>query len=414
MNVRRLISAMVLCSVAAPTVSLAGITLPSGFSSVFQATTTGTTSSTGGTTGTTVETLDAATIEACKETPALCGITLVDVAGDVLFGETEPNNYRFSADPITPDIPLTGQLYSEFDSDWFFLQTTEVNDIVTVSMADSDGAWNISIRDSSGNILSSADTLSGEAFSLDATIANTGNLYIVVSPSASGYTDKMFKLAVHLQNSELTDVQDPYNFFDVELERNNLFSTANPLVSGISMQGQFMDGGDLDVYRLDSPGNEIISLELCGENDSCAGQGSWVLAMVDAEAVTDSMLTTYVSGSIYDDSANGGIPGYVSRQFRHPYYLLEAGVFSDALIGLIDPTWGVSTTLNVGVRNPGTYYVMVMPPLKRDSNGSIEFVSEAIDDVNDPFGYVVFPFSDDQYTVRVRRTDLMPSMEPLQ
>ncbi|PLY11980.1 MAG: hypothetical protein C0631_17855 [Sedimenticola sp.] len=355
--------------------------------------------------------MDANTIAACKENPTACGITLADVTGDALFGETEPNDSRFSADPITADIPLTGQLYSAFDEDWYFIQTTTVNGIITVSMAETEGSWNVSLRDSSGNILSSSDTTPGASFSYETTVAQTGNYYIVVKPSTAGtYTDSLYKLAAHVESSGVDITQLPYNFFDVELENNDRFTTANSLVSGIEMQGQMMRSNDLDVYRIDSAGNEIVGLELCTDNDSCAGGNAWALVVLDGSQITgDSLVTNPVGVSVFDKSVDAtGNSGSVSFSSSHPYFLLEAGVYNSSMIGKMDPVFGQSPSLNVGLSDPGTYYVLVMPILKRDSNGSVLLVEE-VDQASDRVYIVVEPYNDDQYSLRVTRTSLTPS-----
>ena len=406
MNLRRLVGAMAICAILAPTVGLAGITLPGGFNS-------GSNNNSGSDNNSGSTGLDDATVAACKADPGSCGITLSDVVGNVLFGETEPNNYMYSADTVTQDIPLTGQMHSAYDEDWYIVQATELNQILTVSLEKSPGTWEVSVRDSWGNVLAHSPTVADESFSFDVTLANQGNHYVVIAPLVTGdtYSANVYKLSTHIKSTGVADQQPPFNFFDVELEHNNLFSEANPIVTGIEMQGHFFDGGDLDVYRLDSPGNEIINLDLCPKDNRCEEQGAWVLVVVEAALVDDSFLTTLATIYVDDDDVGGGNPGQVAFSHNHPYFLYEVGRFDNARRALIDPSFGETSEVNMGISAPGTYYVMVMPVLER-YEGKVYFQNQK-SDAPDEVGIFVEPFSDDQYTLLVTRTGLAPSMNDL-
>jgi len=71
--------------------------------------------------------------------------------------ETEPNNEKSAADAITVGEPITSQLSSKTDQDWFYICTTGA-DVINVDFfginTSSPYPWYVSIEDSAGNLLS--------------------------------------------------------------------------------------------------------------------------------------------------------------------------------------------------------------------------------------------------------------------
>lgn len=364
---------------------------------------------------------DAAQLQ-CKENPASCGITLEDILGTVAFGETEPNDHALSADPLTPALPMSGQLSRQTDADWYFFETTNPNTVVTTLFTAQSDSIRLTIKDANANLLAANDSASGEEFSFDTTLAHPGVYYLVVEPSVAGegaFSNAGYQITVFIRTTGSTAPQANYNFHDVETEFNDYFTTADAVVNNLLTEGQIISGRDRDIYRIDTPGNEIIHLELCYPNTSCFGEGAWALFVYNhgIGPLNDPMLDEYLEQCRADDegfvtciySPTGSTyPG--QDAVRPPlYYLTEFGRFDSVWIGNIDPSFGDEYALDIGAEQPGTYYVAIVPVLGRDAGGDVVQNLVSITGGPDVFGLVFEPFSEDQYTFRVSRTTLQPS-----
>jgi hypothetical protein len=417
-----------------PVFALGGVTLPGGG---------GTGDDTGGSGSGTVEIdptqpidpeliaqgiTDSAKLE-CKENPASCGITLEDILGKVAFGETEPNNYALSADPLTPALPMTGQLSRQSDEDWYVFETTSDNDTVTTLFTAQSNSLRLSIKDSKGNLLTSNDSASGDQFSFDTTLAHAGVYYLVVEPSVAGegsFTNAGYQVTVFIRSTGSTAQQPDYNFHDVETEFNDYFTTADAVITNLVTEGQIISGRDRDIYRIDTAGNEIIHLELCYPNTSCFNEGTWAMFVYDptkqaGTALNDGMLDANLQQCRMDDegfvtciyAVGEGGSTYPGQDADRPplYYLTEFGRFDAFWIGNIDPSFGNEYALDIAAERPGTLYVAIVPVLGRNGAGDIVQNLASIKGGPDVFGLVFDPFSEDQYTFRVSTTVLQPSSE---
>jgi len=371
---------------------------------------------------------DSAKLE-CKQNPASCGITLEDILGEVAFGETEPNDHVYSADPLTPSLPMSGQLSRQTDADWYYFETTNDNDVVTILFTAASDSIRLSIKDHNGNLLSSNDSASGEQFSFDTTLAHAGVYYLVVEASVadgSAFTNAGYQITVFIRSSGIDAEQGNFNFHDVETEFNDYFTTADAVVTNLITEGQIISGRDRDIYRIDSAGNEILHLELCYPNTSCFNEGTWAMFVFDPtkEAINplnDAMLDANLKQCRVDDEgfvtciyAEGEeVSTYPDQDAARPplYYLTEFGRFDSFWIGNIDPSFGDEYAVDIAAELPGTYYVAIVPVLGRNDGGDVVQNLQSIRGAPDVFGLAFEPFSEDQYTFRVSRTTLHPSSE---
>jgi hypothetical protein len=264
-----------------------------------------------GTTTTDTEAIITETKALCKTDPAACGITLSDMLGEVQFGETEPNDSMYAADLVTPNYPMTGQLRSASDQDWFYFETSQANAEVTLSFTQMPNNWIFNIHDFAGNILASSSTTSPTAttsgYAFKATMANPGRYYVsVVAPTFTTWIDDIYQFTLILREFTDSNTQPNYNFYDVEQEqnqRNDLFSTANTLTTNHEMRGQLQTGNDIDIFRIDSNGNEILSVSFCQPGTICNdSRESWVVLAFDGAKVNDATLALTASVSKLDES----------------------------------------------------------------------------------------------------------------
>lgn len=237
-------------------------------------------------------------------------------------------------------------------------------------------------------------------------------------------------------------VDEPYDNVDVEF--NDRSAQATPLNSGRNIKGHLHHSGDKDWYKIASSGNEIISLEVCPKGSSCFGKKSWVLYVFDSAKLTQGMeeerfvFDRWVdeTGSTQDEVGNEIISG-TNGSSNHMYLNYRVGTFDDALIGIIDPCFDTSNTVDLAVGNGArNYLVAVSSVLKGDSGdaencggGSVVLeeagrnVTGQAPDGKDEDGRAkvkdkkytttqqfisVFPKSDDQYSIKVTGTGLHP------
>lgn len=293
----------------------------------------------------------AATKAECAADPASCGVTLSSFLDSTGFGETEPNNHVMGADPMEFGVEYVGQLYSPEDEDWFYITTTEPNQILTVNfnvpgLEDITG-WNISVRDSGGNIFSEVNSgFDGVPETLLQTVlSHAGTYYVAVRPLNQDdqitHLPYDYYLAAFLGASQVTTEPIDVNFFDAEVEPNdsraeaNPLTFASPLASNVTMEG--LISGPLifgstgfnfeeDWFVYETEGNEILSIEFCTRRD-CEGS-HWQVTMYDENGL---MLLTG------------------RTDMEQNYYL--------------------------GIRNPGRYFVQVgVAPALAEEGGGAQYV----------------------------------------
>ena len=248
-------------------------------------------------------------------------------------------------------------------------------------------------------------------------------------------------------------------FDNVDIEPNDSFRSATPLNSARNIKGSLYRPGDKDWYLLHSDGNEIITVNVCPQGSSCFGQKNWELYVFDSAKLTDAMEDPYNSyvfrhwldatGSTVDlsgtdlsktDIYGKPIPPSLNEAILpspyfsdHMYLAYYAGTYNGALIGIVDPCFNPSNSLDIGV-GPGV----------RDFFIAISSTLQGSDDTGKPAGkcginrpillkagqsvsgwdastppasklyttteeyYSVFPYNSGQYTINVTGTGLDP------
>jgi len=96
--------------------------------------------------------------------------------------------------------------------------------------------------------------------------------------------------------------------------------------------------------------------------------------------------------------------------------LARFDVFGDSLIGMIDPNYPLNETDNsawreitFAVQDPGVYYFGISTVLALDEDGSLVLTPREDPERPDEPYLSVEPFTSDQYTFRVTRTQLTPN-----
>ncbi len=226
-------------------------------------------------------------------------------------------------------------------------------------------------------------------------------------------------------------------FDNVDVEFNDRGAQATPLNSGRNIKGHLHDSGDKDWYKLTSAGNEIITLEVCPQGSNCFGKKSWVLYVFDSNLLTQEIEEREVAfsqwlsqtGSVFDESG-AALMEPIFGFSNHMYLAYRSGLFQEALIGVVDPCFDTSNTVDIGVGSGSRdYFIAISSPLLGDGNsgtddgcgaGSImlERTRGSIfgsDAAGEPKTYTiteqfitVHPNSDDQYTITVTGTGLNP------
>ncbi len=335
-------------------------------------------------------------------------------------GELEPNNHLTSADPLTPGQPVKGQLFSMEDEDWYSIRTTKPRAVLSVEMPAGGAAWRLSVRDRAGNLLAVKDSSSTEDLTFSVTLEKEGDYYLVISSIDDSRNDYVL-LASGFDLTNPGNRHPNPNFHDAETELNNVLTEANSIGSAVQLVGHLSTESDIDIYRLESQGDEILSVELCPGNAACASQigeegGPWVVYIFDGEKITQDMLEAEFELS----ACLGNVP--TTYRVSHLYLSLNSGVFSPALLGVIDPAFGNSKRVEVGLARAGEYFIIISSPLKRDDDGSV-ILKEEKECGKDQNGesikiqeqkIVIFPFSDDQYALRIVQTQLTPSIAPVE
>ncbi len=372
----------------------------------------------------------------------------------LLRGESEPNNAAESADPVESGIEYIGQMFGPEDQDWFRIDTTQNNEILTVQTAVANSLWYFTVRDRAGNILAAsvnndsdgviptggANPDLADKFKMSVTVEKAGTYYVIVSPapdlfglkgdnSFQDFSQQTYHMEVTV--SDPTNPDNPVvdsNFNDLETEPNNRTVNADPIASGKVTFGQLLSGGDEDWFEIQSPGNEIIDINFCGPLTPCSGQSSRIVTVLSKEFIDDRI----------QDALDFGIPIFVRNvdgsvgSFSYIELLSEYGALGDALVAIEHPDFGPQGRLEIGIDRPGTYYFVVSSKLARDANGAIDLhITTEENDILDPATgqplidpltgitakrttvtegpFVVFTdFTDDQYAIKITRTDLAP------
>lgn len=339
------------------------------------------------------EDIVAETIAGCAANPESCGITLSSFLDSVGFAETEPNDYMLGADALAFDTQYAGQLYNADDEDWYYITMKESNQLLTVGFSvpglgsedtgtgtsagisniDISG-WNISVRDSGGNIFSEVNSgFDGKPDTLLQTaLSHAGTYYIVIKKDPAAQTANLFydyNVTAFLEASQLTSEPVDVNFFDAEVEPNDIQAEANLLTSNVTMMGLLSNtllygsGGfnfERDWFVYESKGNEILTIEFCVRQD-CEG-GQW-----EATLISESGMTL--------------AKGRTDKEKKYYFGIRDPGRYFlrlDSIPGLVDENGGV---IHLCTPDPGTgpvwnqYNFTVtsthLPPLISEVNSSL-------------------------------------------
>lgn len=131
-------------------------------------------------------------------------------------GETEPNGEQSTADPLTTGVTMLGQNYGAGDTDWYYFQTTTVNEVFSASFTvaglsgEETGTWRIKLEDVSGNTIAQREAALTETAYVEAimaTLANPGYYFLAVS--VVEHSDKNYSLLTSQRASGQPDALPP-------------------------------------------------------------------------------------------------------------------------------------------------------------------------------------------------------------
>ena len=175
----------------------------------------------------------------------------VSYSSDASIRETEPNNSIMTADTIKFGDSLKGQSSSLSDLDYYSIIATS-SGILSVDFSGNELnglTHDLSILDSSENVLSSISANASDT--LQAKIASAGTYYLKVGNSldTSDYT-------ITPTFTEVSSVR--------EAEPNNTLATADIITSGLAISGQTSNYSDNDYYALSTNETGTISVSFVG------------------------------------------------------------------------------------------------------------------------------------------------------
>lgn len=281
----------------------------------------------------------------------------IHVLGNPLLSEEEKEDNairnsivaRDDADTVTKNEKLTtsGNVTTN-DSGMLsvFLESSPTTKYGTLSF-DSSGSYTYKLNNNSKAL---------DSLGFGETVEDVFNYTI---EGLKGYTSTA-KLTIHINGNPGASTDN------VEIEINDRSRYSTPLHSGQLMRGSLQTAGDKDWFSLGSLGNEIIHLELCPQGSSCFNEKSWVLYVFDSDELTQDIEEETVPLRSF---RNDTLKSLSTRHSNHMYLAMEAGIFDSSLIGVINPCFGDSNALDIGVGPaPKTYFVAVSTPLLGDGN----------------------------------------------
>lgn len=221
---------------------------------------------------------------------------------------------------------------------------------------------------------------------------------------------------------------------NVDVEFNNRSADATPLNSGRNIRGSLYDSEDKDWFFLTSKGDEIIRLELCPQGSSCFDKKSWVVYVFDSAKLTLAMeedeyeFRRWIdeTGGVNDLLGNNRLGTGIVGSSNHMYLAYQRRAFEGALLGVIDPCFDNLNTLEIGVGSgERNYYIAVSSTLMGSDGGEPAGQCGVGTVVLRRPGFSVagsdaegkaktfttteeyisaFPFSDDQYSIKITGT----------
>ncbi len=349
----------------------------------------------------------------------------------------EAVNDQFSLVQNTSSIVTGNMIANDRGGDSVLLTGSPVGEYGFL-IVDSEGTFTYTLDENSPKVLALATRqVVNEVFNYE-----YKNIYNGLSDTAQ-LTIQIIGNPVDTDGNTVFEQEEEALFDNVDIEPNNRSWDATPLNSGRNIKGHLYSSSDKDWFTIPRTGNETVSLEVCPQGSACFEKKSWVLYVFDRDRLTADMETrSYTfqrwldeTGSTVDLAGDAIIDDVSSAgSSNHLYLAYNLGFFegddSGALIGIVDPCYDSSNTVDIGVNNAKTgsaLLVAVSSPLARDgggcSDGSVVLEqagasaqgSELKDGVKEPKTYstteeyiVAFPYSDDQYTINVTITDQDP------
>lgn len=222
---------------------------------------------------------------------------------------------------------------------------------------------------------------------------------------------------------------------NVEIEPNDRSMLSTPLNSAQNIRGHLQSGDDKDWYSIKSLGNEIIHLEICPPGSGCFSSvenksGAWVMYVFDSSKLTYAEQLAQVDLHTIGEDTGTIYNTYTSDQM---YLKNSFGLYDNSLIGIIDPCFGKTSGLDIGVGNGAkTYFIAISSPLQGGGPEGVEEcgVGSVILEEPGPKGFyeaideegvvtieeeatikqhiIIFPRNDDQYLIEVSRTGINP------
>ena len=201
-------------------------------------------------------------------------LTASHTAGSAAGFESESNDTRATADDITSATPISGQLASYLDTDFYKLQMTQAGVISIAFDAPTNSTYTdyfkVSVVDGNGNIIASHE--SGRDITFQTAVGSAGNYYINVESANYYYDSGQYSLTATTANGTS----------GFEVEPNDHF--ANAIVGGMAIRGQVATSTDVDRF--------ILKVSQAG-----------TLA-INFDAPTNSSFTDYFHVSLFDASGN--------------------------------------------------------------------------------------------------------------
>lgn len=116
--------------------------------------------------------------------------------------ETEPNNSIEAADVLTVSTSMEGQMMSEQDEDWFYMEISSADtlDVVFSGCDYCYDCWKIIIQDSSGVMLASFDAKNNGNTNFQVGVSKADTYYFTIK-SGNRYDSSSYSLTVSAQNS---------------------------------------------------------------------------------------------------------------------------------------------------------------------------------------------------------------------
>lgn len=193
-----------------------------------------------------------------ETTPYLLEIEELPEAADE---ESEPNEKRVDASPLTPGQEIHGYLAWKGDTDWYKIPTAglepgssmridfkgvaAVKPVIAIYDSIEDKIWEVPLKAQEPTTLRNIGIQSGPGF--DA-------YYVVVSAKEGAQEEERYALSVSFEKSSGNE----------EVEPNNERKRATPISNGQHLSGFISPAGDADFYKVVADAPAIMRVELEG------------------------------------------------------------------------------------------------------------------------------------------------------